>query len=721
MNNSGLTPQYGYAETVPVSYNRAALQERNEYNIPIQNNLQPQQAFMADIPLDENSVYPPNQGTWTSHTDPAAGMQTQPSQPALVPHPSYYPACEATYTDSAAPRLTNDPSWGNQQFPIMETYPPSLQSTANFQRPRQAVDASYQQYSDMAEVTSCSFGSTQEYAVVQPHGWQSSNDLMNHGAYQDVPANLQRVPGSGERANAMEGNYFSADFNQSALPPSNPMNSSLSASWSGNQSMFQKAHRYIPPHSLGGGTYDMYAGASNQSDMPGLPVPLQAAAPASYSMQNSYRVAKSSQAPMAAYQSSHLHATNILPSQHSHFAAPSQSQKNRKRKADAEVVPAVQPKKTPARTGSGTQDLSGYQSLPPQNHPLLPQAHLAPRQLNPHPLPASTLPSGQLSVQHPIVPEPTRDVAAVKSEIPQDANTATMCPSRDPAKEGEPGDSEWWTQGSKFLGRRVRRALYDDAGEQKVVSAADGTIVGWLPAEVSDFVSEYFKVPAALWHVKFDSAAVGEEDLEQFEVEDGILSYETDRWAELGEDAEERRRKRDLDFQLHPREHQADEIEELSRGDATGGGEEREVTECPKKPMNAFLLWFLDPSNTMKQSHLGLKHSEIMSLASERWKAMKENDKAVYKKKYSQLMDQWNRDVAVYKKYCAAHGIRPKFQVSADAQERKRDGEGDDDETSTKKSISAYLLWSNHAREEIRKVSKGVGVLRRELFDGDRL
>ncbi|EKX38170.1 hypothetical protein GUITHDRAFT_77375, partial [Guillardia theta CCMP2712] len=136
---------------------------------------------------------------------------------------------------------------------------------------------------------------------------------------------------------------------------------------------------------------------------------------------------------------------------------------------------------------------------------------------------------------------------------------------------------------------------------------------------------------------------------------------------------------------------------------ASNQDEEREVTECPKKPMNAFLLWFLDPSNTMKQRHPGLKHAELMSVASEHWKSMKEIEKGVYKKKYSQLMDQWNRDVAAYKKYCAAHGIRPKFQVSADAQEKKRDCAGDDDDAGTKKSISAYWLWSHQAREEIRK------------------
>jgi len=40
--------------------------------------------------------------------------------------------------------------------------------------------------------------------------------------------------------------------------------------------------------------------------------------------------------------------------------------------------------------------------------------------------------------------------------------------------------------------------------------AADGEIVGWLPLEVADFVSEFFKKPAALWHMVYDNQAVGE-------------------------------------------------------------------------------------------------------------------------------------------------------------------------------------------------------------------
>ena len=100
----------------------------------------------------------------------------------------------------------------------------------------------------------------------------------------------------------------------------------------------------------------------------------------------------------------------------------------------------------------------------------------------------------------------------------------------------------WWQVcDSEYLGRRVRRAVY--AGHENrghIVGAGDGTIVGWMPSEVSDFVSEFYKKPAALWHMVYDSEAIGEEDLEEFEVRHAIESYSQDIWADLGGGEEER-------------------------------------------------------------------------------------------------------------------------------------------------------------------------------------
>ena len=87
----------------------------------------------------------------------------------------------------------------------------------------------------------------------------------------------------------------------------------------------------------------------------------------------------------------------------------------------------------------------------------------------------------------------------------------------------------WWQVcGSEYLGRRVRRPVYDENSDD-IVDVANGEIVGWLPLEVSDFVSESSKKPAALWHVVYDSDPPGEEDLEESEVIDGIKWHSQDR------------------------------------------------------------------------------------------------------------------------------------------------------------------------------------------------
>ena len=88
----------------------------------------------------------------------------------------------------------------------------------------------------------------------------------------------------------------------------------------------------------------------------------------------------------------------------------------------------------------------------------------------------------------------------------------------------------WWQVcGSEYLGRRVRRPVYDK-NSHDIVDVANGEIVGWrrLPPEVSDFVSESSKKPAALWHVVHDSDPPGKEVLEESEVIDGIEWYSQD-------------------------------------------------------------------------------------------------------------------------------------------------------------------------------------------------
>jgi hypothetical protein len=80
--------------------------------------------------------------------------------------------------------------------------------------------------------------------------------------------------------------------------------------------------------------------------------------------------------------------------------------------------------------------------------------------------------------------------------------------NKDESEEGEgggEGSDDWYTAGSQYLRKRVGRIVNEEGGKR---SFAAGTVVGWLPIEVADFVSEYTNEAAALWHIKFDREEV---------------------------------------------------------------------------------------------------------------------------------------------------------------------------------------------------------------------
>jgi hypothetical protein len=66
---------------------------------------------------------------------------------------------------------------------------------------------------------------------------------------------------------------------------------------------------------------------------------------------------------------------------------------------------------------------------------------------------------------------------------------------------------------------------------ETVIGYGDGTVVGWLPSDLSDFCSEFTQEQAPLWHIRYDSAELGEEDLEEVEVEDAAEAFQMDAWC----------------------------------------------------------------------------------------------------------------------------------------------------------------------------------------------
>ena len=74
-----------------------------------------------------------------------------------------------------------------------------------------------------------------------------------------------------------------------------------------------------------------------------------------------------------------------------------------------------------------------------------------------------------------------------------------------------------------FVGRRVQRCSLDSNG--RAVSAAVATVVDYVPASVSGFVSAKTGRVAALWRLKFHDDVLGEEELEYDELVDAYLAY----------------------------------------------------------------------------------------------------------------------------------------------------------------------------------------------------
>lgn len=86
-------------------------------------------------------------------------------------------------------------------------------------------------------------------------------------------------------------------------------------------------------------------------------------------------------------------------------------------------------------------------------------------------------------------------------------------------------DSAEWQKDNEHVNHRVRRNVLGEDGQH--AGKANGTIVGYLPKEKSDFKSKQTHQDAALWRVKFDDPEMGGgvEDLEEYEVLQAIQDY----------------------------------------------------------------------------------------------------------------------------------------------------------------------------------------------------
>jgi len=138
--------------------------------------------------------------------------------------------------------------------------------------------------------------------------------------------------------------------------------------------------------------------------------------------------------------------------------------------------------------------------------------------------------------QEPSQSQPQHIIQALPKLKPppeQPVRQVASIPETDEVHKLQGGD-DWLRQGHVFIGRRVRRKILDGGqGGQGVTQGGasdgahvDGTVVGWLPAHMSNyFKDDDLTQPAALWRVQYDDPSIGQEDLEESEVTDAAAMY----------------------------------------------------------------------------------------------------------------------------------------------------------------------------------------------------
>ncbi|KAI8436982.1 hypothetical protein MSG28_010387 [Choristoneura fumiferana] len=67
------------------------------------------------------------------------------------------------------------------------------------------------------------------------------------------------------------------------------------------------------------------------------------------------------------------------------------------------------------------------------------------------------------------------------------------------------------------------------------------------------------------------------------------------------------------------------------------------MTDKPKRPMSAYMLWLNSARESIKSEHPGLKVTEIAKKGGEIWRGMK--DKSVWEEKAAKAKEQYTKDL----------------------------------------------------------------------------
>ncbi|KAI5633670.1 HMG (high mobility group) box domain-containing protein [Phthorimaea operculella] len=114
------------------------------------------------------------------------------------------------------------------------------------------------------------------------------------------------------------------------------------------------------------------------------------------------------------------------------------------------------------------------------------------------------------------------------------------------------------------------------------------------------------------------------------------------------------------------------------------------MTDKPKRPMSAYMLWLNSARESIKAENPGLKVTEIAKKGGEIWRSMK--DKSEWEEKAAQAKEQYTKDLESFNanggggegggKKAQKRGKKAKKAAPAKSKKKKEesDDEGDDDE-----------------------------------------
>lgn len=112
------------------------------------------------------------------------------------------------------------------------------------------------------------------------------------------------------------------------------------------------------------------------------------------------------------------------------------------------------------------------------------------------------------------------------------------------------------------------------------------------------------------------------------------------------------------------------------------------MSDKPKRPMSAYMLWLNSARESIKADNPGLKVTEIAKKGGEIWRSMK--DKSVWEEKAAQAKEQYTKDLESYNanggggegggKKAQKRGKKGKKAAAPAAKSKKKKDESDEED-----------------------------------------